>query len=167
MTNDSGWIYRAKNAIKKEAKKEFIGWSEAELIDEILEVREELSRVRKQLQKHEEEKESAAKHTEFTEKKFQTGWSNPTKIAFLLYKQQKPMTSLEIEKEILKYDQGFKDYSNPTLVLSTSLLRMTKSGRIKRIKLPGIRTYFFGLPQWFTKEGELKKDFELELRSFE
>jgi hypothetical protein len=77
------------------------------------------------------------------------------------------MTSPELEKEILKYDPGFKDYNNPTLILSTTLNRMTKSGRIRRIKLPGIRTYFFGLPQWFTKEGELKKDFELELRSFE
>lgn len=167
MTGSPGWKYRARHEIRKEAAKEFSGWNSNQFIDEILSLREELSNANKELRKLMEEKETSSKQAEFNEKKFKMEWSNPTKIAFLLFKQQKPMTSLEIEKALREHDRGFKDYNNPTLILSTTLARMTKSGRIKRVKLPGIRTYFFALPQWFNKEGDLREDFQLELRSFE
>lgn len=153
----SDWKFRYKTAKKKEIEKEFESWERSDFIDHIIELRASIIALR-----DEKTATVTAQPTSVLEKqKYNQKWSLPTKITFILACSQKPLKSEEIDRELLRLDSHYKDYDKPKNNLTVSLNRTIKNGRIKRIKLPGIRTLLFALPSWFEEDGNLKEQHKL------
>lgn len=162
MTEPKNWEHRAKFAMKKESEKEFEGWTEKDFITHILELRREIEDFRS---------ETAGKTVE-TEKKevkesqFNKEWSIPTQIVFILHLLNRPSRCSEIYDKITRLDKSFKDFRNSEVVLSNYLSRSVKSGRIKKIKLPGVRTLYYALPEWVNERGDLKIEYQSMVKQF-
>jgi hypothetical protein len=88
---------------------------------------------------------------------FKSSWSYPTKIAFLLTLKGSPMTTEGIHVTLLRLDKHYRIYANPKATLSVYISNATKIGRIKAVKLPGIKMLYFSLPEWLNEKGELKE----------
>jgi len=97
---------------------------------------------------------------------FEVDWSYPTKIHFLLALHQRPLTSKELDECLSKLDSHYKDYNTPQYNLSVHLGRAVKSGRIKKIKQPGIKMLYFVLPEWVDKKGLLDINHRNHIRVF-
>jgi hypothetical protein len=160
------WQFRYKNAKKKESLKEFDGWNSDDFINHILELRSEIDGLQeKNAGVSPQGKEISGKA--LSEADYKQAWSYPTKIAFLLTINAKPLTSEDIHKLLLKLDNHYKDYKLPRNNLTVTLGRTIKSGRIKKIKVPGIRSLYYVLPEWLDKEGELKQQFSSIYNAFQ
>lgn len=161
MTQSSNWEQRAKSAIRKETIKEFAGWSEKDLIAHIIELRETVNTLQK------EAKHKGAAISEATiASQFDKAWSVATKIVFILHLLNKPLLSSEVYKKLIGLDKSFKDFSSSKTVLSNYLTRSVKSGRIKKVKLPGIKTHYFVLPEWLNENGILKEEYQSFIPKF-
>jgi hypothetical protein len=68
-----------------------------------------------------------------------------------------PMTTEEIHGDLLLLDKLYSIYTNPKATLSVYLTNATKTGRIKAVKLPGIKMRYFSLPEWLNEKGGLKE----------
>lgn len=161
------WQFRYKNAKKKELLKEFEGWSDDDFINHILELRSVIEGMEKELDGGGNQKSKGSSGKALSEADYKQGWSYPTKIAFLLTINQKPLTSEEIHKLLLKLDGHYKDYKLPRNNLTVTLSRTIKSGRVKKIKVPGIRSLYYALPEWLDKDGNLNPRFASFLNQFE
>lgn len=157
------WERNLQRELKNAAFKEFEGWSTQELLTYILELREEITEL-----KEESATDKAGKPPKqpLDEKKFNSEWSYPTKIHFLLELHQKPLTSTDLDTLLLKIDSHYRLYKQPKNNLTTSISRAVKSGRIKKIKEPGIKLKYYALPGWFEQNGQLKYDYRKELNPF-
>ncbi|PBQ34207.1 hypothetical protein CNR22_21350 [Sphingobacteriaceae bacterium] len=155
---------KLKNELKTQALKELVGWSNGDLIAYIVDLRQEINDLKGQLNK------SSSDDTEqnelLTENKFKQDWSYPTKIHFLLELHQKPLTSEDLHTLLLKIDDHYKKYNAPRNNLSVALGRVCKSGRIKKMKQPGIKLKYFALPEWMNEKSELKQEFTRYLKLF-
>lgn len=158
-----GWEFRAKQAKKKEALREFSTWTTDKFITHILELREIIENFQKESP---ESSKVTSSETTLTEKDYKQEWSYPTKIAFLLTINQKPLTSEDLNRLLLKLDKHYKDYNSPIANLSTALQRATKSKRIIKIKSPGIKLLYYVLPDWIDREMNLNDKFKGFMKSF-
>ncbi|MBA3971192.1 MAG: hypothetical protein H0X46_03455 [Bacteroidetes bacterium] len=86
-------------------------------------------------------------------------------MAFLLTIKDKPLTSTEINKLLLKIDKHYSAYADPKATLSVYLTMAVKRGRIKRIKLPGIKELYFAMPEWM-EENKLLPKYKSEIKPF-
>lgn len=160
------WERKLKRELQNEALKEFENWTPAEFSAHILELRGEIDALKEiRLPDPKKNAETAQKRL-LNESMFRQEWSYPTKIHFLLELHQRPLTSEELDKDLLRLDKHYKDYNSPQKNLSVHLNRATKSGRIKGIKLPGIRTLYFALPEWVDKEGKMQDYFTSKIKMF-
>lgn len=157
MTKDAP--SKLKNELKTQALKELVGWSNGDLIAYIVDLRQEILDL-KSVNDVSELKES------LSENKYKQAWSYPTKIHFLLELHQKPLTSEDLDELLLKIDDQYKKYDSPRNNLSVALGRASKSGRIKKIKRPGIKLKYFVLPEWMSEKDELKQEFLKHLKLF-
>ncbi len=157
------WERNLQRELKNAAFKEFEGWSAHELMTYILELRAEITEL-----KEEGGTEMAGKAPKepLNESKFKSDWSYPTKIHFLLELHQKPLTSTDLDELLLKIDSHYRLYKHPKNNLTTSISRAVKSGRIKKIKEPGIKLKYYALPGWLDKEGRLENRFHSQIRQF-
>lgn len=160
------WERRSKFAIKKEVLKEFAGWNEQDFIEYILQQRELIGVLKSDLTNLEAKNKETVIKVEVKESQFNKEWSIPTQIVFILHLSNKPLLASEIYTTITRLDKSFKDFMNAETVLSNYLSRSVKSGRIKKIKLPGIRTLYFALPEWVKESGELRDDFQSMIKLF-
>ncbi|MBL7932935.1 MAG: hypothetical protein JNL60_13590 [Bacteroidia bacterium] len=161
MTGKKDWQNRYKREKDKLVYLEFEDWSREDLIDHILQLRaglDEMGEITKN--------DGSGTAKEFAEGDYKQTWSYPTKIAFLLTLNKKPLTSEELEKLLRKHDTHFKDYTKPRNNLTVTLNRTVKSGRIKKIKVPGIRSLYYALPEWLDKDSNLMPTFSLALNPF-
>lgn len=147
------WERKLKRELQNEALKEFENWTPAEFSTYIVELRGEIDALNGRTLPDPEKGAEIARKPPLNEGMFRQEWSYPTKIHFLLELRQRPLTSEELDKDFLRLDTHYKDYNSPQKNLSVHLNRATKSGRVKRIKLPGIRALYFALPEWVDKEG--------------
>ncbi|MBI3518074.1 MAG: hypothetical protein HY062_01785 [Bacteroidetes bacterium] len=159
------WQYRHKREKEKEVFQEFDDWSRQDLMEYILQLRSGLDEMQ-EIIKHGTSNPASDPEKAFTETDYKQGWSYPTKIAFLLTINKKPLTSEELHKLLLKLDSHYKDYDSPRNNLTVTLNRTLKSGRIKKIKVPGIRSLYYALPEWVDKEGEIKPPFKHHFQFF-
>jgi len=162
MTEKRDWQNRYKREKGKQIYLEFEDWSREDLIDHILQLRAGLDEM-SDIAKTEGSKSS---EKQLTEKDYKQTWSYPTKIAFLITLNKKPLTSEELDKLLRQYDTHFKDYNKPRNNLTVTLNRAVKSRRIEKFKVPGIRTLYYALPDWIDKEGNLKPSFALQIDFF-
>lgn len=166
MTEPKNWEHRAKFAIKKEILKEFSGWSEQDFIEYILQQRELIEVLKSDLASLESKNKDTGAKTEVKESQFNKEWSIPTQIVFILHLLNRPSLSSEIYDKITRFDKSFSDFRNSEVVLSNYLSRSVKSGRIKKIKLPGVRTLYYALPEWVNERGDLKTEFQSMIKQF-
>lgn len=169
MSEKSKWRFQYKSLKVQEALQEFEGWTEKEFVKHILELRKEVIELEK-------EKETAdaksipvvetEKSKELSEKDFNPQWSYPTKVAFMLTIMNKPLKSEEIHKLLIKMDKHYSAYADPKATLSVYLTMAVKRGRIKRIKLPGIKNLYFALPEWMDKEGNIFANYDSLIKKF-
>lgn len=150
------WERKLKRELQNEVLKEFENWTPAEFSFYITQLREQIEVLKDQHAIAPEKSAKTAQKPALIESVFKQEWSYPTKIHFLLELHQRPLTSEELATDLLRLDSHFKDYNSPQKNLSVHLNRATKSGRIKRIKLPGIRELYFALPEWVDESGNLK-----------
>jgi hypothetical protein len=160
------WERRAKFAVKKEVLQEFEGWGNQDFIEYILQLRELIEVQKSALPGLESKNKETGIKAEVKESQFNKEWSIPTQIVFILHLSNKPLLSSEIYTMITRLDKSFKDFMNAETVLSNYLSRSVKSGRIKKIKLPGIRTLYFILPEWVKESGELKDEYHSMIKLF-
>ena len=160
------WERKLKRELKNDVLKEFEGWSNGDLISHIIDLREDIIGLEGQLNAKQSGAAGKGQKEPLTESKFKQDWSYPTKIHFLLELHQKPLTSEDLHRLLLKIDTHYKDYDSPRNNLSVALGRASKSGRIKKIKEPGIKLKYYALPEWFDQNGQLKNDYRDELNPF-
>lgn len=160
------WQYRLKHEKEKQAFQEFDDWSRQDLMEYILQLRSGLDEMQ-EIAKNGGTKSVSDPEKVLTESDYKQGWSYPTKIAFLLTINQKPLTSEELHKVLLKLDGHYKDYDTPRNNLTVTLNRTLKSGRIKKIKVPGIRSLYYALPEWLDKAGDLRQQFSSIYNAFQ
>lgn len=146
------WERNLQRELKNAAFKEFEGWSVNELMTHILELREEIAELK---EGSATDKSGKPPKQPLDEKKFNSEWSYPTKIHFLLELHQRPLTSTDLDALLLKIDPHYRLYKHPKNNLTTSISRAVKSGRIKKIKEPGIKLKYYALPGWLDKENTL------------
>lgn len=161
------WERKLKRELQNEALKEFENWTPAEFSSYILELREEIHALKDQATLLPEKGAEKAQKQRLNESLFKQEWSYPTKIHFLLELHQRPLTSEDLNKDLLRLDNHYKDYNSPPKNLSVHLNRATKSGRVKRIKLPGIRELYFALPEWVDRDGVLKNELSIFINRFD
>lgn len=161
------WERKLKRELKNEVLKEFEGWSNGELVSHIIDLREEITELESKLATNQSPEAASVQKNRLTESKFKQGWSHPTKIHFLLELNQKPLTSEDLHSLFLKLDSHYKDYDSPRNNLSVALGRASKSGRIKKIKEPGIKLKYYALPDWVDQNGKLLQKFAEQIITFE
>lgn len=155
------WERKLKRELQNEVLKEFENWTPAEFSTYILELREQIDALKRRRASPDPEKgPEITQKPPLSESIFRQEWSYPTKIHFLLELRQRPLTSEELNADLLRLDTHYGDYNSPQKNLSVHLNRAIKSGRIKRIKLPGIRALYFGLPEWVDNAGNLKSNYK-------
>jgi hypothetical protein len=155
------WQRKLKRELQNEVLKEFENWTPAEFSNYILELREEIEALKAEMPADSKKGAEKAQKRPLSESLFKQEWSYPTKIHFLLELRHRPLTSEELAADLLRLDSHFKDYNSPQKNLSVHLNRSIKSGRIKRIKQPGIRALYFALPEWIDKEGNIQDRFSI------
>ncbi|MCC6837237.1 MAG: hypothetical protein IT234_01750 [Bacteroidia bacterium] len=165
MTGKKDWQNRYKKEKGKQVYLEFEDWSREDLIDYILQLRAGLDEM-SEIAKNSGLGSASGSEKELSDTDYKQKWSYPTKIAFLLTLNKKPLTSEELHNLLLKLDNHYKDYNAPRNNLTVTLNRTLKSGRIKKIKVPGIRSLYYALPEWLDKEGNLKPTFAPALNPF-
>ena len=155
----SDWQRKLKRELKNDVLKEFEGRSHNELVSAIVELREQNAELEELLKTKNENKGKKGQKPALNEKMFKQEWSYPTKIHFLLALYQRPLTSKDLDTFLSRLDSHYKDHNTPQYNLSVHLGRAAKSGRIKKIKQPGVKLLYFVLPEWVSKEGELIEEF--------
>lgn len=169
MPEKSKWRFQYKSLKVQEALQEFEGWTEKDFVKHILELRKEVIELEAEKAATKVKPTSIAeqeKPKDLSEKDFDPQWSYPTKVAFLLTITNKPLTSEEINRMLIKLDKHYSAYADPKATLSVYLTMTVKRGRIKRIKLPGIKNLYFALPEWMDLDGNLKPAFKSEIVIF-
>lgn len=158
----SDWQRKLNRELKNATLKEFEGWSHNELVEMIMSLRGENADLEEQLISKDTSGAEKGQNSELNESMFRQEWSYVTKIHFLLALHQQPLTSRDIDGYLSKLDSHYKDYTTPQYNLYVHLSRAAKSGRIKKIKQPGIRMLYFALPEWFEKDTDLKDSYQIK-----
>lgn len=173
MPEKSKWRFQYKSLKVQEALQEFEGWADKDFVKHILELRKEVIELEKQQEILKEKLNASSGHVKeekpenvLSEKNFDSQWSYPTKVAFLLTIKNKPLTSEDIHRMLLKIDKHYSAYADPKATLSVYLTMAVKRGRIKRVKLPGIKTLYFALPEWADERGELNSEYKYHTNQF-
>jgi hypothetical protein len=143
------YVFRTRHKNKESSLREFEGMDRDQLIDIILQLRKENAELFKKINSETEAQ------SEYTVNDYKQGWSLPTKVAFLLHLKNKPLTSEDLHKLLLRLVGHYKDYDNPKMNLTTTLKRVSKSKRIIKVKMPGVRELIYALPEWIDKNGKL------------
>ena len=166
----SAWKHKYRHLKRQEDRQEFEGWSENELIDHILELREELDTLQEKLDKTNaptvEEKSPEMGEKVLNFQSFKPDWPYSTKFVFLLSVENRPLTSKETHEHLLKLDKQYSFYNDPKTTLSVYLRSVVKTGRIKAVKIPGFREKLFAMPEWVDSENNLKPFFQKDLNLF-
>lgn len=170
-TKKSNWKRRYRVFKQQEDRQEFEGWTEDDFIKHIFELRQEIGELEDDMtelvsQSKQDnpavEKENKTLKTE----DFKPDWPYSTKFVFLLLLENKPLTSREIHDHLLKLDKQYQFYNDPKGTLSVYLRAVAKSGRIKSIKLPGIKEKLFAMPEWVDSANNLKPIYQKNINQF-
>lgn len=165
MKKKAKWIFSEAYYNKQKTIKEFESASHADLVTQIHELRVKLNDCQQLIDKQEaEQKKIADKKTALPN--YKQEWSYPTKILFIIYTLNKPLTSFEIHEQLKKRDKKFKDLQRPQTTLSGILNRACSTGRIAKYKIKGKAELLFVLPGWLNKQGELQDEYLSQINLF-
>lgn len=166
----SDWKRKYRLLKQQEDRQEFEGWEVDDLIKHIFELRQEVTELQDQLDglqaQPKQESKSEKPERELKTEDFKQDWPYSTKFVFLLILENKPLTSREIHDHLLKLDKQYQFYNDPKGTLSVYLRAVVKSGRIKSVKLPGIKEKLFAMPEWVDVNGLLLNKFKPTIKLF-
>lgn len=166
----SDWKRRYRLFKQQEDRQEFEGWEVEDFIKHIFELRQEVTELQDQVDslKAQLKQESKAEKPKLGLKveDFKQDWPYSTKFVFLLTLENKPLTSREIHDHLLKLDKQYQFYNDPKGTLSVYLRAVVKSGRIKSVKLPGIKEKLFAMPEWVDANNLLKSQYQNSINLF-
>jgi hypothetical protein len=152
----SDWKHKYRNLKRQEDRQEFENWKDDDFINHIFELREEMDALQQKYdQINSAEKKIIPSEKGLKPENFKQDWPYSTKFVFLLTMENKPLTSMEIHTHLLKLDKEYKFYNNPKATLSVYLRTVAKSGRIKAVKIPGLKEKLFAMPEWLDENGKL------------
>ncbi len=153
----SDWKRRYRLFKQQEDRQEFEGWEVEDFIKHVFELRQEVTELQDQVDSLKAQPKQESKpekpERELKVEDFKQDWPYSTKFVFLLTLENKPLTSREIHDHLLKLDKQYQFYNDPKGTLSVYLRAVVKSGRIKSVKLPGIKEKLFAMPEWVDREG--------------
>lgn len=166
----SDWKRRYRLFKQQEERQEFEGWEIEDFIKHVFELRQEVTQLQDQLDSLKAQPKLESKpekpERELKAEDFKPDWPYSTKFVFLLLLENKPLTSREIHEHLMKLDKQYQFYNDPKGTLSVYLRSVAKSGRIKSIKLPGIKEKLFAMPEWVASENNLKPAFQNTINLF-
>lgn len=166
----SDWKRRYRLLKQQEDRQEFEGWEVDDFIKHIFELRQEVTELQDKLDglqaQPKQESKSEKPERELKTEDFKQDWPYSTKFVFLLILENKPLTSREIHDHLLKLDKQYQFYNDPKGTLSVYLRAVVKSGRIKSVKLPGIKEKLFAMPEWVDVNGLLLNKFKPTIKLF-
>lgn len=166
----SDWKRRYRLFKQQEDRQEFEGWEVEDFIKHVFELRQEVTELQDQVDslKAQPKQESRPEkpERELKAEDFKQDWPYSTKFVFLLTLENKPLTSREIHDYLLKLDKQYQFYNDPKGTLSVYLRAVVKSGRIKSVKLPGIKEKLFAMPEWVDANNLLKSQYQNSINLF-
>lgn len=169
------WRMRNKELNLLSQMNEFKDWDIRDFIVHILELRQELTKekikqqeLEIQLREKQVKKKQSEKVDPFADVKeyYKQEWSYPTKVVYLLTIKNTPLTSAQIHDILMDVDDNFPHGKDPRHKINTYLYLGRKYGRIKGVKLPGIKGCFFALPEWVNEGSGLKEEYRKEINQF-
>lgn len=163
----SDWKRRYRLLKQQEDRQEFEGWEVEDFIKHVFELRQEVTELQEQVDslkaQPKQESKSEKPERELKVEDFKQDWPYSTKFVFLLTLENKPLTSREIHDHLLKLDKQYQFYNDPKGTLSVYLRAVVKSGRIKSVKLPGVKEKLFAMPEWVDREGNLQHPYKEQI----
>ncbi|MBL7918923.1 MAG: hypothetical protein JNJ40_01335 [Bacteroidia bacterium] len=166
----SDWKRRYRLFKQQEDRQEFDGWEIEDFIKHVFELRQEVTELQDQVDSLKAQPKQESKpekpERELKVEDFKQDWPYSTKFVFLLTLENKPLTSREIHDHLLKLDKQYQFYNDPKGTLSVYLRAVVKSGRIKSVKLPGIKEKLFVMPEWVDSENNLKPTYQNTINLF-
>lgn len=166
----SDWKRRYRLFKQQEDRQEFEGWEVEDFIKHVFELRQEVTELQDHLDslkaQPKQESKSEKPERELKADDFKQDWPYSTKFVFLLTLENKPLTSREIHDRLLKLDKQYQFYNDPKGTLSVYLRAVVKSGRIKSVKLPGIKEKLFAMPEWVDSQGNFKLEYQNPIKFY-
>jgi len=159
MTKDPQTKYAIKNSKITALVREFSGWTPRELVRYIDELRRENEALEAELEAYKAEMARKNQYVELPV--YKKTWNLSNKLHYELLRKQKPMTLPDFQKALLERDKNALYYEDPKTMLATYLNRLSKNGRFIRLKIPGLNTYYYILPEWQDSNGKLLVEFKL------
>jgi len=160
----SDWKRRYRLFKQQEDRQEFEEWEIEDFIKHVFELRQEVKELQDQVDilkaQPKQESKPEKPERELKIEDFKQDWPYSTKFVFLLTLENKPLTSREIHDHLLKLDKQYLFYNDPKGTLSVYLRAVVKSGRIKSVKLPGIKEKLFAMPEWVDANNLLKSHYK-------
>ena len=160
----SDWKRRYRLFKQQEDRQEFEEWEIEDFIKHVFELRQEVKGLQDQVDilkaQPKQESKPEKPERELKIEDFKQDWPYSTKFVFLLTLENKPLTSREIHDHLLKLDKQYLFYNDPKGTLSVYLRAVVKSGRIKSVKLPGIKEKLFAMPEWVDANNLLKSHYK-------
>ena len=160
----SDWKRRYRLFKQQEDRQEFEEWEIEDFIKHVFELRQEVTELQDQVDSLKAQPKQESKpekpERELKIEDFKQDWPYSTKFVFLLTLENKPLTSREIHDHLLKLDKQYLFYNDPKGTLSVYLRAVVKSGRIKSVKLPGIKEKLFAMPEWVDANNLLKSHYK-------
>lgn len=147
----------AKYAWTKKTIADFDDWSKEEVVMAFVKAQKEIASLKTKLDNL-ERKELVPTPTK--NKTFKKSWPIATKLVFLLLREFQPLTTEDFNKFLLDIDSTFKSYNNSRHLITNILGQMVKAKRLVKVKIPGIATGFYLLPDWVDENGTPKEAFQ-------
>lgn len=82
-------------------------------------------------------------------------WKWVKKVVYVVRHYNRPVLSFEILEFLLKHDTIAQYWKDKTKYLSIQINKALKYEKLMAHKVPGVRGYYYVLPEWFSEDGEL------------
>jgi hypothetical protein len=148
---------KTKLAGKAASRKQFEGINTTQLIDLLLQARKENESLQQEVNELKKKLGASSKQKFSKPLKLRKDASYPDKVVFILRSAEKPMRLEEINSKLGSLDAHFAMQDNPANLLGSVLNRAARLKRIIRVKLPGVRSCFYCLPEWYDANNQLNE----------
>lgn len=135
----------------KRKRRELEALSQEELIDLIIEKEEEIEVLNERIKELEGSETIEGNKTKLPD--YNCRWNWISKIVFLITAENKPLTSAGILAALSINDYHYRNSCESNLEgkLRVHIHKACEYGRIKKYKIPGLKTNYYGLLEWFNE----------------
>jgi hypothetical protein len=164
-TNKPKKNYDTKYELTKKEMAAFEGWTVLEFISLIRKLQRTIERFKAREKRQgvtvvKANIQSKTQAEPVTNSMYKKTWPYATKVLFMLLREQRPLTTEDVNNFILKIDIGFRNYTDPRMFITNVMSQMEKTKRLAKVKVPGIATGFYLLPEWMDENGLPKENYQ-------